>query len=299
VCRLRRLFGQLVIGLLAAIAGITLFLLLRTGSLPQLARLTRYEQIYAITGFNLVPTPTAGLHLIIFVTFAAALIVAGLRVNAGHEDRAMTGALVFAGTFGLGASSYFMGRSVPEVLAAMFSAWGVAAALLCLAALEALSGRSRPARRRPEVILPAFAAVVMLGLMTTTIVQIPAPWTQWRRIKQSAHTILFNVGPSVRFVRSTSRPRARVALLTGLGHLIGREADVVDVSPYSHPDGIVTYQQLDDVVAALRATHGDTVYTGAVVPEVTQFLAADGFHVFDQDPSSSLTAWRTTRRHGA
>lgn len=297
--RLRRLGGELALGLGIAIVGVIVFILLRSGTFPQFSRLTRYEQIYAITGFNLVPTPNAGLHVIIFMTFAAALIVAALRTRSAHPDRGMTGALIFAGTFGLGAGSYYMGRSLPEVLAAMLSAWGLAAALLCLVALQALRAAPTRARVRPALVLPITAAVVALALMATTIDQFPAPWAQWKRITQSSNTLLFDVGPSVRFVRSISRPRAHVALLTGLGHVIGRDADVVDVSPYSHPDGIVMYEQLDDVLAALPRGPGDTVFTGPVVPEIAQVLTARGFRVIAQDPSSSLTAWRRSGSHDA
>lgn len=81
-------------------------------------------------------------------------------------------------------------------------------------------------------------------------------------------------------------------MLTSLGHLIGRDAGVVDVSPYSHPDGIVTYEQLDDVIASLRASHGDKLFTGGILPEMSQALTASGFRVIAQDPPSTLTEWR-------
>jgi len=290
--RLRRLAVELILGLLVAILIVVVFILLRTGSLPQLSRLTRYEQIFAITGFNMSPTPSAGLHIIIFATFVATLIVAALRLRSMHPDRIMTGALVFSGTFGLGAGSYYMGRSLPEVLAALFSAWGLATVLLCLLALEALRD---PATRRqiwPSRALPIAAALLLLGLFVTSIDQFPAPWTQWRRLTASSHTLLFNTGPAVHFVRAASRPGEPVALLTGLGHLIGREAGVIDICPYSHPDGIVTYEQLDEIIDALRANHADKLFTGSVLPEVSQVLTARGFRVIAQDPSSSLSEWR-------
>ncbi|MGA2319530.1 MAG: hypothetical protein ABSG95_02150 [Solirubrobacteraceae bacterium] len=290
--RLRRLGGELVLGLILAAVVVSVFTLLRAGSLPQFSRLTRYQQIYAITGFNLVPTPSAGLHIIIFMTFVATLIVAALRMRSMNTDRVMTGALVFSGTFGMGAGSYYMGRSFPEVLAALFPAWGLATALLCLLALQAL--RDSASRRRiwPSRALPVAAALVLLGLFVTSIDQFPAPWTQWRRLTTSSHTLQFNTAPAVRFVQTVSQPGEHVALLTGLGHLIGRDAGVIDVSPYSHPDGIVTYEQLDEVISALRASHGDVVFTGSVIPEVRQVLTARGFRVVAQDPSSALSEWR-------
>jgi hypothetical protein len=292
--RLRRLGGELAVGLAAAVLGVMAFLLLRTGSLPQLSRLTRYDQVYAITGFNMIPTPDAGLHIIIFLTFLAALIVAALRIRSGKSDRVMTGALVFSGTFGLGAGAYYMGRSLPEVLAALFSAWGLTTALLCLLAFRALGDPAGRARIWPWRVLPVAAPLVILGLFATTLDQFPAPWTQAQRLMASSHTVLFNPAPGTRFVKAFSRPGEHVALLTSLGHLISRDAGVTDVSPYSDPDGIVTYEQLDDVLDALRVNHGSVIYTGVIVPEVDQILAARGFRAVAQDPPSDLTMWRNS-----
>ena len=297
--RLCRLGRELVLGLVLATLVVVVFLALRSGSLPQLARLTRYDQIYAITGFSLVPTPDSGLHIIIFMTFVATLIVAALRIRSAHPGRTISGALTFSGTFGLGAGAYYMGRSLPEVLAALFSAWGLATTLLCLLTLRGL--RDPASRRRiwPSRALPVAAALLLLGLFATAIDQFPAPWTQWRRLTASSHTLLFNTSPAVRFIRATTRHGESVALLTGLGHLIGRDAGVIDISPYSHPDGIVTYEQVDEVIDTLHADDGDTVFTGGVVAEVGQILTARGFRVIAQDPSSSLSMWRESIGTGA
>jgi hypothetical protein len=290
--RLRKLGVELALGLALAVVVVTLFVLLRSGSLPQLSRLTRFEQIYAITGFDLSPTPLAGLHVIIFMTFATALIIAALRLRSAHPDRVMTGALIFSGTFGLGAGSYYMGRSFPEVLAALFAAWGLAAALVCLVAMQALHDPASRRRLWPSFAVPVAAALVVIGLFATTVDQFPAPWTQWQRLTKNSHSLQFNTAPAVRFVRITSRAGEPVALLTGLGHLIARDAGVIDVSPYSHPDGIVMYEQVYDVLDALRGSHGDKIFTGAILPEVAHLLAARGFRVVAQDPTSTLSEWR-------
>ncbi len=292
VLRLRRLLRQLLVGLIGAILLVSAFVVLRSGSLPQFSRLTRFEQIYGITGFNDLPTPTAGLHIIIFMTFAASLILAALRIRAAHPDRLLTGGLVFSGTFGMGAGSYYMGRSHPQVLTALFSVWGLATVLLCLVALENLTDPERRRQLWPWRSLPVAAALVLLGLFVTTAEQFPAPWTQWQRLTSDSHALVINTAPATRFVRGATRHGEDVVLLTGLGHLIARDAGVVDVSPYSHPDGIVTYEQLDDVFAALRAAHGGTIFVGAVQPEVVQTLEARGFHVVAQDHSSMLSEWR-------
>jgi hypothetical protein len=289
--RIRGLAGQLVLGLLAAVVIVAVFTLLRAGSLPQLSRLTQYDQIYVITGFSMSPTPNAGLHIIIFMTFVATLVMAAVRIRSMQPDRVMTGALAFSGTFGIGAGTYYMGRSLPEVLAALFPAWGLATALLCLLALQAL--RDPTSRRRiwPVHAFPIAVALIILGLFTTAIDQFPAPWTQWQRLTADSHTVLFNTGPAIRFVRATTRPGEDVALLSPLGHIVSRDADVIDVSLYSQQEGIVTYNQLDDVIDALRASHGDKIFSSGILPEISQALTTSGFHTIAQDTDSGLTEW--------
>jgi hypothetical protein len=291
LARLRRLGLAALAGVVAAALIVSVFTLLRAGGLPQLARLTRYEDIYAVTGFYMFPTPTAGLHIIVFMTFAAALLMGCLRTRSQHLDQAMTGALIFSGTFGLGAGFYYMGRSFPEVLAALFPAWGLATALLCLLGLKALSGAAPRTIVWPSRLLPAAAVLILLGLFATAIREFPAPWSQLQRIKASSHMLQFDTEASVRFVRASSRRGERVALLAGLGHLIGRQAGVIDVSPYSNPDGIVTYEQVDDVIDELRSNHGEKIYTRAALPEVVDVLSAQGFHQVAVDQSSALVEW--------
>jgi hypothetical protein len=282
---------EVALGLVGSVLVVAVFTLLRSGSLPELSRLTRYEQIYAITGYNMIRTPNAGLHIIIFMTFVAALLVAAVRVRSMQPDRVLTGALVFSGTFGLGAGFYYMGRSLPEVLAALFSAWGLATALLCLLALQALKDTVLRPRCWPYRAFPVMAVLIMMGLLATCIDQFPAPWTQVNRLRANSSTILFDTGPSARFVRAASHPGEHVAMLDALGHVVGREADVIDVSPYSNYEGIVTYEQLYDVLDSLRAEHGDKIFAAAIPPEMEQVLTASGFRVIAQDASSGLSEW--------
>jgi hypothetical protein len=135
-------------------------------------------------------------------------------------------------------------------------------------------------------------ALVLFGLFATSIDQFPAPWTQWRRLTKNAHVLQFNTAPAVRFIRASSRPGEDIAVLAALGHLIALEAHVINVSPYSDPDGIVTYEQLDDVLAELRSAHGDTIFTGPIPPEVSNALMARGFRIVAQDAPSALSEWR-------
>ena len=57
-----------------ALAAVVVVLWLRTGRLIELGRLSRYAQLFGRAGFGEVPTPTIGLHLVIYATFVGDLV---------------------------------------------------------------------------------------------------------------------------------------------------------------------------------------------------------------------------------
>jgi hypothetical protein len=287
-----RLLGSVALGVAGALVLLSAFTLLRAGQLPDLSRLTLYARIFGSAGYSLLPTPLAGLQLIVYMTFAAALLVAGLRFRRGAVDRLLTGALAYSGVFGFGAGAYYMGRSHPQVLVAMFSAWGLSVVLLAVVALKGLASREGRSATSPVLVFTAFLA---LGLAATSAGHFPNPLTQLRRIKASASPPLpYNVSTAVNFIRVSTAPGERIVLLAPLGHLIARDAGVTNVSPYSSPSDILSYGQIQEELDALREHRGSRVFVGSaaasVAPEVPEILAADGFRS-SSDPASGLTEW--------
>ena len=59
-----------------------LLTLARAGALPQLGRLLDSRSLYSVGGWALQPMPALGLHLVLYVTFAAAIGVATVRAIA-------------------------------------------------------------------------------------------------------------------------------------------------------------------------------------------------------------------------
>ena len=74
--------------------------------------------------------PWFGFWVAVYLTFAAALVVAALLITRSDARRIEIGVLAWIGIFGLGAGAYYTGRSNSEVLIALFSAWGLAVVLL-------------------------------------------------------------------------------------------------------------------------------------------------------------------------
>jgi hypothetical protein len=304
----RRLTGlalDAAVGLVSAYAIVAVLTLIRAGALPSIGRLLFYARLYGVSGFNDLPTPILGLYLIVYVTFAATLVVAALRARRHADNRVLTGGLAFAGTFGLGAGSYYASRSHPNVLVALFSIWGLCVVLLTPLALRA----AKRSRRRWLPATEAVGTLLLLGLMCTRITEFPAPWTQLNRIGSRAPTMPMNRGAAITFVRRTSKPGEHVVVLDGLGFLTARAGGVVDVTPYSEPAVVVTYSQVNDIVAALRSDGGSKLYLGPYTdepvnytrtyPEIAATLRHDGFVPVAYDSTSQLTEWMPRHLTGA
>ncbi|HSZ14032.1 MAG TPA: hypothetical protein VK790_08345 [Solirubrobacteraceae bacterium] len=284
-----RLIRDAAIGLASAtvaVAGLTVVL---TGELPKIGLLTLYSRIFGEGGYGLLHTPTGGLYLIVDMTFASAFLVAAVRARDGAEDRAYTAVLAYAGVFGLGAGNYYMGRTHPGGLVVLFSIWALCVVLLALLSLRAIAAwHGRP--RAPAWLL-VVSATVSLGLVATALTQFPAPWTQLRRIATSAPPPPpYDVSAAVSFLRRTTRPGEPIVLLAPLGHVIALDAKVENVSPFSNQEGVVTYQQLNEELAALHEAGGTRFYLEDAFPEIAQGLASNGFSPVGS--ANGITEWR-------
>jgi hypothetical protein len=283
---------DLVLGLVLALAGVSILTLLLTGQLPNLGLLTLYSRLFGEGGFGLFPTPIAGLYLIVDMTFAAAILMAAIRYRTAVTDTAYTAVLAYSGVFGLGAGNYYMGRTHPAGLVVLFSIWALTVVLLALLALRTVTARR--GHFNAPVSMLVTAALVSFGLVITSITQFPAPWTQVRRIAASAPAPPpYDLSAAVAFIRRTATHREAVVLLSPLGHLIALDAGVENVSPYSNQEDIVTYQQLGEELAALHDAGGKRFYIGGgpYFPEITSALAREGF-VATADRASGLTEWQ-------
>ncbi|HEU0317632.1 MAG TPA: hypothetical protein VFR49_09910, partial [Solirubrobacteraceae bacterium] len=208
-------------------------------------------------------------------------------------DRALTGALAFAGVFGLGAGSYYMGGSNPSQLIGVFSAWALAVTLLALVAVRGLADWRVGRAARPPVFATA-AGLLLAGVLATALTQFPAPWTELRRIAGRATQQPYDRTAASAFVRRTARPGEPVVVLEALGPLIAREAGVENVSPYSEVWAVWSEEQLTEIVDALHRAQGTRFYLGraGAAPGIPVSLARAGFARVAYDPPSELTEWR-------
>jgi hypothetical protein len=278
-----RLLLEAVGGLALALVLVALLTLAYAGELPHLELLLRYSRLFASAGFGMFAMPTIGLHLVIYLTYVAALAVATVRAVHAEADRSLTAMLTWSGVFGLGTGAYFVGRSTPDDLPAMFFPWSFSLALLLVPAFGAIRG----ARWR-HLPIAATACVFGFLVMACSLAQTPTPWGQLDRLQLAGDPIVATPAGQ-QFVTEHSEPGEPVAILLLLGHRIGANSSVVNVAPYSNSIAIVTSEQLDDTIAALRAAGGTKVFVNIeyTSDEMLRALEAAGFWFTATEPDDT------------
>jgi hypothetical protein len=290
--RLAALALEAALGLLGALACVALLTLAVAGSLPHLSYLFTFPRLWGVGGVTMLPMPTLGFHLVLYATFAAALVTATVRAVNKAEERTLTALLAWSAVFGLGAGSYFAGRSHPEVLISLFSAWMLSLSLLGIVAIRGLGGGPASAGhmagsgtpgaragRRPSVA--EVAVLFGLALAVCSLAQTPTPWSQIERIGRAGPPN----SPIQRFdarrfvAEGGARPGERVLILIPMGHRIAYELGLVNVAPYVSMISMPAAEQLDEALSALRREGGRRVFAflGQVLPEQQQAIEAAGF----------------------
>jgi hypothetical protein len=261
-------------GLLGAGLLVAALTLARTGSLPHVPLLLEFPRIYGVGGWSMGRMPPLGFHVVLYLTFTAAIVTAVVRAaRGGGGEAVLTSMLAWSGTFGLIAGSYYIGASDALNLIALFSAWCFALMLLVVVVARSLTAR---AWRRPR--LAELAVLYGFGLALCSLPQLPVPWSQVARLQRHAPPILAQTDAK-RFVARTTRPGEQVGILIPLGFRIAYELGLTDVAPYASIESMPTAQQLQRTIATLRHAHARKLFvaTEATLEPELQALAHAGF----------------------
>jgi hypothetical protein len=245
-----RLLADTLGGLLAAYALVSILTLARTGSPVKLSVLLFYPRLFAASGYALLPTQPLGMHIVVYLTYVAAVGFATVRAIRGDPGRCLTGMLAWSGVFGLGAGVYYMGRSGSGQLLSMFSAWALALALLTVAAIQQIARDPKP-----RLTIAHVAVFFGMGLAACSLAQTPAPWAQIERLQKRAAPLFYTSSRLKQILVHYGGGRPE-AIMNVLGHRVAYEAGVVNVSPYIGALLIVTTQQVSNTLHALRAAGG-------------------------------------------
>jgi hypothetical protein len=255
-------------GLALALAAVTLATLARSGTAPHFGWVLEFAKLYGADGWAMIPLPSIGLYLAMYVTFAAAIALAVVRRARDDADTVLTGALAWSGTFGLLAGSYYVGRSHPTVLIDLFSPWALALGLLTVASVRTLAARGW---REPS---PAELAVLFgFALTTCSLAQTPTPWGQLARIRNAAPVAILKQAASSAFVAERTRPGEKVMILIPLGHRIAYDTGRVNVLEYASIQPMPTREQLERAIATLRREGGDKAFISSAFTEAPELAA--------------------------
>ena len=267
------LLGEAAAGLLAAAALVALLTLVRAGSLPHFGDELEFIRIFGVLGLVAQGLPALGLHLALYVTFSAAIVVAAVRLAAREEDPVLTSMLLWSGVFGLGAAGYFLGRSDGFKLAALFSAWGLSLMLLTIVVVRsALAAEARRPRIAELTVLLGF------GLSLCLLAQFPPPWSQAARLRARSPRPLYAQTDVVRFVRARTRSAEKVGILVPFGHRIAYELGLVNVSPYIMDQTVVTRPQWQAVLDAMARERARELFlTPSPAPALRRLLTRAGY----------------------
>jgi hypothetical protein len=278
-----RLTADVVLGLAGAVAATAALTLAVGGALPRFGFALTFARMFGIEGFGMLPMRVVGFHLALYATFAAAIGAAAVEVAHGRRTAPLTAALMWSGVFGLGAGGYYAGRSHPEVLIGLFSAWALALALLMVVVVRDAATAQR--WRLSPAVLALFAAA---GLTVCSLAQTPTPWSQLERLSRSAAQVLHPLAQE-RAIAAQTEPGEPVAILAPVGHRIADDIGIVDVTPYSDTR-MIAAEQLDATIRALRAAGGTKVILqdGSIPPEAAAQLAAAGFRATQAAPEAAL-----------
>jgi hypothetical protein len=206
-------------------------------------------------GFAMIPLPGAGMHWTVYFAYMACLFAAVVSWWRGTRDSAYSGALAFVAVFGCGSFMYFIGRSHPDVLVAIYFTWSLAIMLLMFGFVRyfasAWSLGSWHLAIIPGLLLlsHAFVFAVLLGVNSQPI------------SAQFARRVLHDAAGEkqrrelVAFIHRNVQPSARTVLMLPRGHQIAAQERVRNEFPFPHPGSIILKaqaQRVEDVIVGKK-----------------------------------------------
>lgn len=216
------------VGLLLAVA----CLWLKSGAEPTIANFFRYQQLFALSGFAMIPlsSPTGYWVLLLVIFLLVLLVSASAALYGAKRDRPLEAAAILA-FMGLGLMLYFFGRSHFFVLRLV--AWPGCILAFFLAS-RALDTASRPTRALVAASV-CIAAAVPFSFAVQNVVQPKFIFGEMHR-RDSPDTIMGDV----EMIRRFTSPGERIVIF-GLnsGTLYGATGTIPALPGLSYPERLL------------------------------------------------------------
>jgi hypothetical protein len=149
-------------GMLALLTVVALYssaIYLHYGRFPDYGAFFRYQQLFYVSGFFMLPMPLPGTWLVVILVYLAGFAYAA-HCLFGKCPSLRANMVLLLSVLGVGLFSYYQGRSCPPVLA---TAWWPSILLMAIF-LDELVSRGRDSSRRPlETILALLLVWVLAG----------------------------------------------------------------------------------------------------------------------------------------
>ncbi|HSH38663.1 MAG TPA: hypothetical protein VK993_07750 [Chthoniobacterales bacterium] len=240
-------------GVAIAFAAVQIGFFLRSNAWPDFGQAATYSKIFGLYGFGMIPLPLSGLYWTILFTYMACLFAAIVSYWRGGPSSPYAGVLAFVSIFGCGSFMYYVGRSHPHVLGAVFFTWAVAVVLL-LYGFQKDFGRAWLSHSWYLAIIPGLLLLTHSSLFAVLL------WPNSKPIiAQLERRSLNDVqGEQQRqelkaFMRRNAKPTSRIMLILPMGHKIAFEERLRNYFPFPHPGSIILKAQAEQVEKTMVA----------------------------------------------
>jgi hypothetical protein len=282
-----RASGVVVGGVALAFAVCWVVARLTWGSWPHAGALIEYQRAFAVLGFFMLRMPQVGLYWAVYATFMVAVLYAVfVRFSESAaafpcRRRLSVGMLAYGGVAGLGSGAYYVGRSHPAVLVALYPAWAFAAALLAHRVVGDVRAAEQSRRERGYSVY-AIPAAAVLGLwcwLLPFVLEVPVVRGQISRLVYRRGGLV-DLWPerAASLINTYVHKGEATVILYRDAHWLALRASVNNLCPFADPDSVLLKAQLDPVFESIgRLPRHHRYVFGRLTGPITERLSRDGF----------------------
>lgn len=288
-------------GVASALVAFSLVARVAYGVWPSVSALTQYQRTFAYLGFNMVAMPTDGLYWIIYLTYMVALVyvvfeaVSGDPRSVSRSRRLSLGMLAFGSVSGFGVSVYFVGRSHPGVIIAMYSSWAFVVALLLHRVLCDVQEKKRSHAVDGDIIdaIPVTAMLALCCGLLPIVLEVPNVSYEVQRLRQSGPVDTRPARLAKLVAKYVKKNQPTVVSYVN-AHQIAQMAAVSNLFPFAHTGSVLLSSQIQPVLKSIeRLPAGDQYVFGAFWPPVAAALNRWGFVPVESD--GDFGVWHTVK----